>query len=58
MQQVKEEEMENQARLNREKLKARRVVDDLPATTCGPLLEPGKIDPYGKWQTVCEAYVF
>ncbi|XP_971546.2 WW domain-binding protein 4 isoform X2 [Tribolium castaneum] len=54
MQQVKEEEMENEARKNREKLKERRVVDDLPATTCGPLLEPGKTDPYGKWQTIQE----
>ena len=58
MQQVQQEEAENAARKAREKLKERRVVDDLPPVTCGPLLEPGKTDPYGKWQVVKERCVF
>ncbi|KAJ3642519.1 hypothetical protein Zmor_025289 [Zophobas morio] len=58
MQQVQQEEAENAARKAREKLKERRVVDDLAPVTCGPLLEPGKTDPYGKWQVVKERCVF
>jgi hypothetical protein len=54
MQERKQQEAEDQARQAREKLKERRVVDDLPAASCGPLLEPGKTDPYGKWHTVKE----
>jgi hypothetical protein len=56
MQERKQQEAEDQARQAREKLKERRVVDDLPAASCGPLLEPGKTDPYGKWHTVKERY--
>jgi hypothetical protein len=58
MQERKQQEAEDQARQAREKLKERRVVDDLPAASCGPLLEPGKTDPYGKWHTVKERYWF
>lgn len=43
---------EERARLAREKLKERRVVNDIPPETCGPLLPEGKTDPYGQWQTV------
>ncbi|CAG9764764.1 unnamed protein product [Ceutorhynchus assimilis] len=47
--QAKEEE---RSRLEREKLKARRVKDDTPPPVYAPLIEPGKTDPYGKWHTV------
>ncbi|KAL1491058.1 hypothetical protein ABEB36_011711 [Hypothenemus hampei] len=48
----REEEQEERARQEREKLKIRRVKEDTPPPTYGPIIEPGKTDPYGKWQTV------
>lgn len=53
-QEQKQAEAEERARLAREKLKERRVVDDTPPETCGPLLPEGKTDAYGQWQTVKE----
>nr|CAI5864858.1 unnamed protein product [Callosobruchus analis] len=43
---------EERAKLAREKLKERRVEDEIPAPVYGPILDPGKNDPYGKWQTI------
>ncbi|RZC39156.1 WW domain-binding protein 4, partial [Asbolus verrucosus] len=57
MQEIKQNEAEESARRVREQMKERRVVDDTGPTTCGPLLEPGRTDPYGKWQTVKEREV-
>lgn len=55
MQEIKHEEEEARSRLVREKMKEYRVVtEDVPATTSGPLLELGKTNPYGRWQTVSE----
>lgn len=51
-QERKQAEEEERARLAREKLKERRVVDDIPPETCGPLLPEGKTDAYGQWKTV------
>nr|CAH7754665.1 unnamed protein product [Callosobruchus chinensis] len=48
----KAEAEEERARLAREKLKERKVEDDIPAPVYGPILDPGKNDPYGKWQTI------
>lgn len=58
MQAKEQEDAEERARLAREKLKERRVKDDTPSPTYGPILDPGKNDPYGKWQTVKETYKF
>ncbi|CAH1985924.1 unnamed protein product [Acanthoscelides obtectus] len=52
MQIQKAEAEEERARLAREKLKERRVEDDIPEPVYGPILDPGKNDPYGKWQTI------
>lgn len=52
MQIQKQEEEEERARLVREKMKERRVTDDIPEPVYGPIIDPGKNDPYGKWQTV------
>lgn len=54
----KQDEEEQRARLAREKLKERRVVNDLPPETCGPLLPEGKTDPYGQWQRIKVEYVW
>ncbi|KAG5887495.1 hypothetical protein JTB14_023681 [Gonioctena quinquepunctata] len=35
-------------------MKERRVVDDISEPVYGPIIDPGKNDPYGKWQTVRE----
>lgn len=44
---------EERARLAREKLKERRVVDDVSATVVsGPILPEGKTEPYGQWQRI------
>ncbi|XP_044754573.1 WW domain-binding protein 4-like isoform X2 [Coccinella septempunctata] len=53
-QQLKQEEEEERARLAREKLKERRVVDDLPPMKPAPIIEPGNPSPYGKWETIKE----
>lgn len=42
---------EERARLAREKLKERRVEQEKPVVAA-PLLEEGKTNPYGRWQTV------
>ncbi|KAJ8981657.1 hypothetical protein NQ317_000885 [Molorchus minor] len=42
MQMQKQEDEEERARLVREKLKERRVADDIPEPVYGPILEPGK----------------
>lgn len=52
MQIRKVEEEEERARLAREKMKERRVKDDSPEPVYGPLLEPDRNDPYGKWETI------
>lgn len=52
MQIQKQEEEEERARLAREKMKERRVADDIPEPVYGPIIDPGKNDPYGKWETV------
>lgn len=54
MQEIKQNEAEERARLAREKMKARRVVEEEPPVTYAPLLEPGKTEPYGKWTTIRE----
>lgn len=56
-QEKKKDEEEERARLAREKLKERRVVDDIPPVTYAPLIPEGKNDPYGRWQTVKTEYV-
>lgn len=43
----KAEEDEERARLAREKMKERRVVEDTPEPVYGPIIDPGKNDPYG-----------
>lgn len=48
----KQEEAEEKARLAREKLKERRVVDDIPEPVYAPIIEPENSGPYGRWQTV------
>lgn len=48
----KAEEEEERARLVREKMKERRVKEDSPEPVYGPLLDPGRNDPYGKWESV------
>lgn len=53
-QQLKQEDEEERARLAREKLKERRVADDLPVEKPAPIIEPGNPSPYGKWQTIKE----
>ncbi|XP_072377623.1 WW domain-binding protein 4 [Diabrotica undecimpunctata] len=53
MQVRKEEEEEERARLEREKLKERRVADS-PPPVYGPIIEPVKNDAYGQWHTVKE----
>ncbi|KAK9876912.1 hypothetical protein WA026_015948 [Henosepilachna vigintioctopunctata] len=55
--QIKREEEEERARLEREKMKSRRVVDEIALETPGPIIEPGNPSPYGKWQTVKETPV-
>ncbi|CAG9858908.1 unnamed protein product [Phyllotreta striolata] len=45
---------EERARIEREKLKERRVKEETPPPEYGPIIEPGKNDPYGKWKTVKE----
>lgn len=50
----KVEDEEERARLAREKMKQYRVKEDSPEIEYGPLLEPGRNDPYGKWQTIKE----
>jgi len=50
----KAEDEEERARLAREKMKERRVQEDIPEPVYGPLLEPGRYDPYGKWEVVKE----
>ncbi|KAJ8909597.1 hypothetical protein NQ315_005661 [Exocentrus adspersus] len=52
MQVVKQEEEEERARLARDQLKQYRVQEDIPEPVYGPIIDPGKNDPYGKWQTV------
>lgn len=52
LQDEKKREEEERAKLAREKLKERRVVEDIAPAVTGPLLEEGKNDAYGKWQTV------
>lgn len=51
-QEQKQAAEEERARLAREKLKERKVVDDIPPVTYAPLLTEGKTEPYGQWQTV------
>lgn len=48
---------EERARLAREKLKERRVAEDIPPVTYAPLLPEGKTEPYGQWQTIKEECV-
>ncbi|CAH1109906.1 unnamed protein product [Psylliodes chrysocephalus] len=50
----KADDEEERARLEREKLKERRVKEDSPPPVYGPIIDPGKNDAYGKWQTVKE----
>ncbi|XP_066137714.1 WW domain-binding protein 4-like isoform X2 [Euwallacea fornicatus] len=50
-----QEEAEERARLAREKLKERRVQDEIPEPVYGPIIDPGRNDPYGKWYTVPES---
>lgn len=57
MQIQKQEEEEERARLTREKMKERRVADS-PEPVYGPIIDPGKNDPYGKWETVKQRYKF
>lgn len=56
-QEKKKDEEEERARLAREKLKERRVADDIPPVIYAPLIPEGKNDPYGRWQTVKTEYV-
>lgn len=49
---MKREEEEARAAAAREKMKERQVSPEPTITVSGPILEPGKIDPYGKWQAV------
>nr|AEE63621.1 unknown [Dendroctonus ponderosae] len=51
-QQERQEAAEESARAAREELKKRRVAEEPPPPVYGPILEPGKNDPYGKWHTV------
>lgn len=53
----KVEEEEERARLAREKMKERRVKEDSPEPVYGPILEPDRNDPYGKWQSVKQVLV-
>ncbi|XP_076251422.1 WW domain-binding protein 4-like isoform X2 [Rhynchophorus ferrugineus] len=55
LQQQQREEAEDKAKLEREKMKARRVKEDTPPPVYAPILEPGKTNPYGRWQTVKES---
>lgn len=48
----KADEEEERARLAREKMIERRVKEDSPGPVYGPLLDPGRNDPYGKWESV------
>lgn len=52
MQIHKAEEEEERARLAREKMKERRMIEDFAEPVYGPLLEPIRNDPYGKWETI------
>ncbi|GJQ85261.1 hypothetical protein Trydic_g18495 [Trypoxylus dichotomus] len=49
---MKREAEEARAAASREKMKERRVSPEPIPTISGPILEPGKTDPYGKWQKV------
>lgn len=51
-QEVEKEEAEEKARALREKMKERKVADDPTPSISGPIIEPGKNDPYGRWKTV------
>lgn len=52
--QVKQEEAEEKARLLRENMKERRVTISPPPSCSGPILTPGKTEPYGQWSVVDE----
>lgn len=52
LQEEKHGQEEERARLAREKLKERRVKQDTPPPVYGPIIDPGKNDPYGKWQKI------
>ncbi|XP_030759808.1 WW domain-binding protein 4 [Sitophilus oryzae] len=54
IQEQNHDDEERRAKLEREKLKARRVKEETPPPTYGPLLDEGKNDAYGKWQSVKE----
>ncbi|KAI4460993.1 hypothetical protein MML48_5g00019476 [Holotrichia oblita] len=49
---MKREQEETRAAAEREKMKERRVEPEPEPTVSGPIIEPGKTDPYGKWQKV------
>lgn len=53
---TKREQEETRAAAEREKMKERRVEPEPEPTVSGPILEPGKTDPYGKWQKVETRY--
>ncbi|CAH1154245.1 unnamed protein product [Phaedon cochleariae] len=55
VQEQKADDKEEKARLAREKMKERRVADDIPEPVYGPIIDPGKNDPYGKWETIKES---
>ncbi|CAH0554614.1 unnamed protein product, partial [Brassicogethes aeneus] len=55
LQQQKRADDEERAKKAREKLKERAVKNDEPEPVYGPIIEPGKNDPYGKWHTVKES---
>ncbi|XP_050310876.1 peroxisomal acyl-coenzyme A oxidase 3-like isoform X2 [Anthonomus grandis grandis] len=46
------DDMEERARAARERMKARRVKEDTPPPVYGPIIDPGKNDPYGQWTAV------
>lgn len=54
---AKREQEEARAAAEREKMKERRVEPEPEPTVSGPILEPGKTDPYGKWQKVETRYI-
>lgn len=51
MEEQKKEDMEAKAAAAREKMKERRVEPE-PEVISGPILPPGKTDPYGQWTKV------
>lgn len=51
---MKQDEMEEKARAFREKMKERRVEEPEPSLSSGPIIPPGKTEPYGQWKVIEE----